>query len=136
MNPKQLQKHLMDEMHEQSQILQQQQEEGISGRINNGLGIYGTVLGIKGTVEVFESGDISQGSIYLAQSLHGIGELSGFNPKVYRTAGKAVGKIASKAVGRVSETIGQVVGEDAGQLIAGGGGIGASLQNWRSWRGI
>ena len=114
-------KHLMDEMHEQAQILQQQQEEGTSGRINKGLGIYGTVLGIKGTVEAFERGDFSQGSIYLAQSLHGIGELSGLNPKIYGAAGKAVGKIASKAVGRVSETIGQVVGEDAGLLIAGEG---------------
>ena len=113
-------KHLMDEMHEQAQILQQQQEEGASGRINIGLGIYGTVLGIKGAVESFERGDVLRGSIYLSQSLHGIGELSGLNQKIYRAAGKAVGKIASKAVVRVSETIGQVVGEDAGQLIAGG----------------
>ena len=113
-------KHLMDEMHEQAQTLQQQQEEGASGRINIGLGIYGTVLGIKGAVESFERGDVLRGSIYLSQSLHGIGELSGLNQKIYRAAGKAVGKIASKAVVRVSETIGQVVGEDAGQLIAGG----------------
>ena len=112
-------KHLMDEMHEQAQILQQQ-EEGVSGRINKGLGIYGTVLGIKGTVEAFERGDGLQGSIYLAQSLHGIGELSGLNQKIYKAAGKTVGKIANKAVGRVSETIGQVVGEDAGLLIAVG----------------
>ena len=109
-------KHLMDEMHEQAQILQQQ-EEGVSGRINKGLGIYGTVLGIKGTVEAFERGDSLQGSIYLAQSLHGIGELSGLNQKIYKAAGKTVGKIANKAVGRVSETIGQVVGEDASLLI-------------------
>ena len=112
-------KDLMDEMHEQAESLVQQ-DEGASGRINKGLGIYGTVLGIKGTVEAFERGDSLQGSIYLAQSLHGIGELSGLNQKIYKAAGKTVGKIANKAVGRVSETIGQVVGEDASLLIAVG----------------
>ena len=109
-------KDLMDEMHEQAQSLLQQ-DEGASGRINKGLGIYGTVLGIKGAVEAFERGDALQGSIYLSQSLHGIGELSGLNQKIYQAAGKTVGKIASKAVGRVSEAIGQVF---AGQLIARG----------------
>ena len=113
-------KDLIDEMHQQARSLQQQ-GEGATGRINKGLGIYGTVMGIKGAVEAFERGDILHGSINLAQSLHGIGELRGVNQKIYKAAGKAVGKIARKAVGRVSETIGQVVGEDAGQLIAGEG---------------
>ena len=113
-------KNLMDEMHEQARTLLQQ-GEGTAGRINKGLAIYGTVMGIKGSIEAFERGDILHGSINLAQTLHGLGELSGLNQKIYKAAGKAVGKIASKAVGRVSETIGQVVGEDAGQLIAGEG---------------
>ena len=113
-------KDLMDEMHEQAQSLQQQ-GEGAVGKINKGLSIYGAVMGIKGTVEAFERGDILHGSINLAQTLHGLGELSGLNQKIYKAAGKAVGKIASKTVARISETIGQVVGEDAGQLIAGEG---------------
>ena len=111
---------LIDEMHEQAQSLQQE-GEGAAGKINKGLAIYGAVMGIKGTVEAFERGDILHGSINLAQTLHGLGELSGLNQKIYKAAGKAVGKIATKAVGRVSETIGQVVGEDAGKLIAGEG---------------
>ena len=113
-------KNLMDEMHEQAQSLQQQ-GEGATRIINKGLAIYGAVIGIKGTVEAFERGDVLHGSINLAQTLHGLGELSGLNQKIYKAAGKAVGKIASRAVGRVSETIGQVVGEDAGELIAGEG---------------
>ena len=113
-------KNLMDEMHEQVQSLQQE-GEGATGKINKGLAIYGAVIGIKGTVEAFERGDVLHGSINLAQTLHGLGELSGLNQKIYKAAGKAVGKIASRAVGRVSETIGQVVGEDAGELIAGEG---------------
>ena len=111
-------KDLLDEMHKQAQSLQQE-GEGAAGRINKGLAIYGTVMGIKGTVEAFERGDILHGSINLAQTLHGLGELSGLNKKIYKAAGKAVGKLASRAVGRVSETIGQAVGEDAGKLIAG-----------------
>ena len=110
-------KDLIDEMHEQAQSLQQE-GEGATGRINKGLAIYGVVIGIKGTVEAFERGDVLHGSINLAQTLHGLGELRGLNQKIYKAAGKAVGKLASRAVGRVSETIGQVVGEDAGELIA------------------
>ena len=111
---------LLDEMHEQAQSLQQE-GEGAAGKINKGLAIYGAVMGIKGTVEAFEKGDILHGTINLAQTLHGLGELSGINQKIYKAAGKAVGKLASRAVSRVSETIGQVVGEDAGKLIAGEG---------------
>ena len=113
-------KDLIDEMQGQAQSLQRE-GEGAAGRINKGLGIYGAVMGIKGTVEAFERGDALHGSINLAQTLHGLGELSGLNQKIYKTAGKVVGKLASRAVGRVSETIGQVVGEDAGKLIAGEG---------------
>ena len=113
-------KNVIDEMHEEAQNLQHE-GGGAAGRINKGLGIYGTVIGFKGTVKAFERGDVLHGSINLAQTLHGLGELSGINQKIYRAAGKAVGKIASRAVGRVSETIGQVVGEDAGKLIAGEG---------------
>ena len=113
-------KDLLDEMHEQAQSLQQE-GEGAAGKINRGLAIYGAVMGIKGTVEAFERGDIFHGTINLAQTLHGLGELSGINQKIYKAAGKAVGKLASRAVSRVSETIGQVVGEDAGRLIAGEG---------------
>ena len=111
---------LIDEMHEQTKSLQQE-GEGAAGKINKGLAIYGAVMGIKGTVEAFEKGEVLKGTISLAQTLHGLGELSGINQKVYKLAGKAVGKLANKAIGRVSEAIGQVVGEDAGRLIAGEG---------------
>ena len=110
---------LMDEMHEQAQTLK---EEGVTGKINRGLAIYGAVMGIKGTVEAFERGDVVKGTVNLAQTLHGLGELSGLSQKMYKAAGKAVGKWASKAIGRISETIGEVVGEDAGRLIAAEGG--------------
>ena len=113
-------KDLIDEMQEQAQS-PQSEGEGAAGRISKGLGIYGTVIGIKGTVKAFERGDVLHGSINLAQTLHGLGELSGLKQKIYKAAGKAVGKLASRAVGGVSETIGQVVGEDAGKLIAGEG---------------
>ena len=110
---------VMDEMHEQAMALQ---GEGIKGKITKGLAIYGTVMGIKATIEAFDSGDVSHGVINLAQTLHGIGELSGINQKIYNAAGKAVGKIASKAIGRVSEAVGTVLGEDAGKLLAQEGG--------------
>ena len=112
-------KDVMDEMHKQAVSLQ---GEGVKGKINKGLAIYGTVMGIKGTVEAFERGDVTHGTINLAQTLHGIGELSGINQKIYKAAGKAVGKIASKAIGRVSEAVGTVLGEDAGKLLAREGG--------------
>ena len=113
-------KDLIDEMHDQAQSLQQE-EEGAAGKINKGLAIYGAVMGIKGTVEAFERGDIWHGTINLAQTLHGLGELSGLNQKIYKAAGKAVGKLASRDVDQVSEAVDQVVGEDADELIAGEG---------------
>ena len=67
-------KDVMDEMHKQAVSLQ---GEGVKGKINKGLAIYGTVMGIKGTIEAFERGDVTHGTINLAQTLHGIGELSG-----------------------------------------------------------
>ena len=112
-------KDVMDEMHKQAMGLQ---GEGIKGKINKGLAIYGTVMGIKGTVEAFERGDVTHGMINLAQTLHGIGELSGINQKIYKAAGKAVGRIASKAIGRVSEAVGTALGENAGKLLAHEGG--------------
>ena len=112
-------KDVMDEMHKQAMGLQ---GEGIKGKINKGLAIYGTVMGIKGTVEAFERGDVTHGIINLGQTLHGIGELSGINRKIYKAAGKAVGRIASKAIGRVSEVVGTVLGENAGKLLAHEGG--------------
>ena len=113
-------KELMDEMHEQATELQS--EGGVGSKIGRGLAIYGAVMGIKGTVDAFEKGEIAKGSISLSQTLHGIGELTGVNQKIYKAASKALGKIANRNVGRVSESIETAIGEDAGELMAREGG--------------
>ena len=113
-------KELMDEMHEQ--VTELQSEGGVGSKINKGLAIYGAVMGIKGTVDAFEKGEIAKGSISLSQTLHGIGELTGVNQKIYKAASKALGKIANRNVGQVSESIETAIGENAGELIAREGG--------------
>ena len=118
---------VINEMHKQAIGLRngggrRRKREGVQGQISTALSIYGTVLSIQGTVEAFEQGDVTQGTISLAETLHGIGELSKLNEKIYKAAGKAVGKIASEAIGRVSEEVGTVLGEDAGRLFAQEGG--------------
>ena len=114
---------LMNEMNEKSEELNEEPETpgGTKESINTGLAIYGTIMGIKGTVEAFERGDVMHGSINLAQTLHGIGELAGVNKVIYDAAGEFVGRVAQKQVTRISESVEQYLGADIGKQFASEG---------------
>ena len=86
--------------------------EGTVSRINRGLAIYGIVRGLTGAIGALENGNITQGAIGLAQSLHGIGELSGINKAIYKAAGKYLGRVLRNQVKNIGESISTVAGED------------------------
>ena len=96
--------------------------EGTVSRINRGLAIYGIVRGLTGAIGALENGNITQGAIGLAQSLHGIGELSGINKAIYKAAGKYLGRVLRNQVKNIGESISTVAGEDIGNLAKATGG--------------
>ena len=109
-------KNLLDEMHNQAQSLPEKEGTGMT---NKGLAIYGTVMGVKGTLEAFERGDVWHGTINLAQTLHGICEMSWVDRQIYEGSGRVMANLAREKVEQIGETVGHVVSEDAGRLIAG-----------------
>lgn len=98
------------------------QPEGRIAKINRGLAIYGVVRGLAGSIEALENGNITQGIVAGAQSLHGLSELRGYNQKLYKAAGKYLGKALQKGVNRASESVATIAGEDAGRLVQARGG--------------
>lgn len=100
-------------------------------KVNQGLAIYNVVRGLAGSISAFENGNITYGAIGLAQSLHGIGEMSGFYKLVgertgfnlrVKAAGKYLGGVLRNGVENVGETISVIAGEDAGRLVKSAGG--------------
>ena len=61
-------------------------EHELTSRVGKGLAIFGVVQGFKGAFSKFEDGDYAEGTIYLAQSLHGLGDLSGINQKIWQAS--------------------------------------------------
>ncbi len=62
-------------------------EESITtNRINKGLAIHGVVTGFSGAINKLEEGEYVEGSIYPAQSFHGLGDLTGINNKIWRSS--------------------------------------------------
>ena len=116
-------KALVEDLQTKANELQQPSgPESKVSKINRGLAIYGIVRGLAGSITAFENGNVTQGAIGLAQSLHGIGELSGFNKAVYKAAGKYLGNVLRNQVDSVSESVSTIAGEDAGNLVKSAGG--------------
>ena len=116
-------KALLEDLQSKANELQQPgNPEGKVSRINRGLAIYGVVRGLAGSISAFENGNVTQGAIGLAQSLHGIGELSGLNRAVYKAAGNYLGKVLRNQVKSVSTSVSTIAGEDAGNLVKSAGG--------------
>ena len=94
---------------------------GKAALVNKGISMYGIAMGLAGSVGSFVEGDVVNGSIGLAQSLHGTGELTGVNKAIYKTAGKYMNKALSASVEGVSETIASVGSGELAQLAKASG---------------
>ena len=114
-------KQILDETETKVMSISDEQKEGITESAGKALGIYGTLLGLQGTVNSFEEGDNTDGAIDLAMTLHGIGELSGVNRLVYRAAGKVLGAVVRGSVNRIASVTESIVGEDAASAVLSGG---------------
>ena len=97
-----LSKNKLDEFHERCKTLN---EGGALQEVNKGLSIYGTVMGLKGSIQALQRGDIPNGMVALSQSLHGIGELTGINRKVYSAGKKLLGNVLDKGVKSLENTV-------------------------------
>jgi Ca2+-binding RTX toxin-like protein len=102
------------------QRLEKSQDE--ISRIHQGLALYSVARGLRSSISAFENGNTTQGVVGLAQSLHGIGELSGFNMAVHRAAGKYLGQVLHSQVEAIAATVSTIAGEDASELIRSAGG--------------
>ena len=97
-----LTKEKLDEFHERTNVLK---ESGALEGVNKGLSIYGTVMGLKGSIQALQRGDIPHGMVTLSQSLHGIGELTEINRKVYSVGKKLLGNVLDKTVKSLENTV-------------------------------
>ncbi|XP_065916665.1 uncharacterized protein [Dysidea avara] len=88
-----------------------------ASRINRGLAIYGVARGLLGSIGALEDGNVEQGAIGLAQSLHGIGELTGVNKAIYRQSGKILGNLLRNDVESVDTAVSTISGESAERLL-------------------
>ena len=88
-------------------------EETFASRANKVLSV---VLGLTQSVNDLENGDIANGVVELAHSLHGIGELTHINDAIYREAGKALGGLLRQRVEELGETVSGLFGEEVGTL--------------------
>ena len=114
-------KQILDETETKVMGILDEHGEGILRSAGKALGIYGTLLGLQGTVKSFEEGDNTDGAIDLAMTLHGIGELSGVNRLVYRAAGRVLGAVVRGSVNRIASATESIVGEDAASAVLSGG---------------
>lgn len=95
-----------------------------TAKVNQGLAIYGIVQGLSGGLNALETGNVTQGVIGLTMSLHGIGEMSGFNKKVYQTTGNYLGKVLRGQLEVAGDTVTTIAGQDAGAVFKSvGGGV-------------
>ena len=62
-------------------------------------------MGLKSSVQALSKGDIPHGMVTLSQSLHGIGELTGVNRKVYSAGKKLLGKMLDRTVSSLESTV-------------------------------
>ena len=88
-----------------------------TSRINHGLAIYGVARGLLGSIGALEDGNVEQGAIGLAQSLHGTGELSGVNRAIYKQSGKVLGKLFRKDIQNIDVSVSTINGESAEKLL-------------------
>ena len=66
-------------------------------------------------------GDNTGGAINLAMTLHGIGDLVGANPAIYKAATKALGRVARGALNIFGAFTESVFGEEAARSLVSGG---------------
>ena len=92
---------------------------GGASRIGRVQSIYGTILGIQGTIEMFKKGDIVNGAISLLQTAHGLGELTGFNKKISEAASRGLGNYMNDDVAEVSEMGEDLVEGEGASMLAG-----------------
>ncbi|XP_063802061.1 uncharacterized protein LOC134969810 [Pseudophryne corroboree] len=80
----------------------------VSSKINQGLGIYGTLMGFQSANQMFAEGKDWEGGVMLAQGVHGVTELTGVNAAVNdfvsATAKTAVSKISVLGLEEATET--------------------------------
>ncbi|MCL9781950.1 C80 family cysteine peptidase [Vibrio sp. S4M6] len=95
----------------------------VVGKVNQAMGIYGSVMGFVGSVNALKNGDVANGTINMLQTLHGVGELSGINQQIYRASAKALGKALTGDANALAQDTGKVLqearvfGEEAGGFI-------------------
>ena len=92
---------------------------GGASRVGRVQSIYGTILGIQGTIEMFKKGDIVNGAISLLQTAHGLGELTGFTKKVSEAASRGLGNYMNDDVAEVSEMGEDLVEGEGASMLAG-----------------
>ena len=106
-------KEILNEMEEKGN------EPGVASHVGRVQSIYGTILGIQGTIEMFKNGDIVNGAINLLQTAHGLGELTGFNKKVSEAASRGLGNYMNDDVAEVSEMGEDLVEGKGASMLAG-----------------
>jgi Ca2+-binding RTX toxin-like protein len=102
-----------------NEMKQKGHEEGIVGKVGRVQSIYGTILGIQGTIEMFKEGDITNGVINLLQTAHGLGELTGINKKISEAASRSLGKYLNDDVAEVRNIGEDIVEGEGAKVLAG-----------------
>ena len=78
-------KEVLENLQKQANEVAQEQHTKTS-YISKGLAIHGVLTGFGGALSQLEEGDIAEGSITLAQSVQGLGDLTGINQKIWQTS--------------------------------------------------
>ena len=113
-------KALLDDLQATSNEIQ---EPGYPGRrISRILSIYSVIRGLSGSISAFENGNVTEGALGLARSLHGISELSGINQAIYEAAGKCLGQILKTQLENIGTSVSTIAGVDSGWLVSSAGG--------------
>ena len=94
-------------------------EPGVASRVGRVQSIYGTILGIQGTIKLFKEGDIKNGAIVLLQTAHGLGELTGFNKKVSEAASRTLASYMNDDALEVREIGDDLVQGEGARMLAG-----------------
>ena len=96
-------------------------EGGKLAKFNRGFAIFNTVIGLFQSIGSLENGDMTQGVTGLAHTIYGIGELTEYNQKISKAAGKFLSRALRQSVKDLAESA-SVTGEEAGAFVEQAGG--------------
>ncbi len=94
-------KEMMDNLQKQAYA----EESSTTNHINKGLAIYGVVTCFRGAIYKLEEGDYIEGSVYLSQSSHGLGDLTGINNKIWQASKQFMKRALQKPLDKLSKSV-------------------------------